>query len=126
MKATKLILSVFILTLFSCDNNNLSGAGKVVFYTNAQAMLNCGNFNVDVYVDNRSVGSISEPYVEDNKPASVTTASTLMLEKKTGNYSYTAKLNCGQYGEWHGTVDILPDSTICVFLDIHNCNTKSD
>lgn len=127
---THLILSflVSIMTFCSCDknDNDSSKTGDVLFYTNAQAMLNCGPFNVDVYIENDSVGSISEPYVDDTYPDCINSTMTVKLVNKVGIYNYTAKMVCGQYGEWKGQFEILPDSCSYVFLDINNCNPKND
>ncbi len=137
MKPKKLrLLILFLLLLPLCavilgagcdkDDNDSSKIGNVIFYTNAQAMLNCGSFNVDVYVENDSIGSISEPYVDDTYPDCVNSTMTIVLEKKVGIYKYTARMNCGQYGEWNSEFEILPNSCSYVFLDINNCSTKND
>ncbi len=122
------LCGVIILMAFSCDkkDDNSNNEGKIVFYTNAQAILNCGPFNVDIYIDNDSVGSISEPYIEDTHPDCINSTLTVMLEKKTGKYNYTAKLDCGQYGEWSGEFEIIPDSCTFIYLDINQCNPKND
>jgi hypothetical protein len=137
MKSKKLkLLTIFLLLLPFCtimlgagcekDDNDSSKTGNVVFYTNAQAMLNCGPFNVDVYIENDSVGSISEPYVDDTYPDCINSTMTVKLENKVGIYNYTARMDCGQYGEWKGELEILTDSCSYVFLDINNCNPKND
>lgn len=127
---THLILTflIAIMTICSCDknDNNSPKTGNVVFYTNAQAILNCGSFNVDLFIENDSIGSISEPYVDDTRPDCINSAMTVMLKKQVGVYKYTAKINCGQYGEWNGEFEILPDSCSQVFLDISNCNPKNN
>ena len=119
---------ITILTFYSCDmnDNDSSKTGNVVFYTNAQAMLNCGPFNVDVYIENDSIGSISEPYVDDSYPDCINSTMTVKSENKVGIYKYTARIDCGQYGEWKGELEILPDSCSYIFLDINNCNPKND
>lgn len=127
---THLILTFLfsIMTFYSCDKNDNDSfkTGNVVFYTNAQAMLNCGPFNVDVYIENDSVGSISEPYVDETYPDCINSTMTVKLENKVGIYKYSAKIDCGQYGEWKGELEILPDSCSYIFLDINNCNPKND
>lgn len=121
---------ITIMTVYGCNKNdeNSSKTGNVVFYTNAQAILNCGPFDVDVdiYIENDSVGSISEPYVDDIYPDCINSTMTVKLEKKVGVYKYIAIMDCGQYGEWKGEFEILPDSCTYVFLDIYNCNPKND
>ncbi len=122
------IIFTTLIILGSCDkkNENSTNDGKIVFYTNAQAMLNCGSFNVDVYIGDDFVGSIAEPYVNKTKPEFVNSPSTLMIKRNTGRYTYTAKIDCGQYGEWHGEFEVLSDSCTQIFLDISGCNPKND
>ena len=137
MKPKKIkLLTTFLLMLPICmvilgagcdkDNNDSSETGNVVFYTNAQAMLNCGPFNVDVYIENDSVGLISEAYVDDTYPDCLNSTMTVKFENKVGIYNYTARMDCGQYGEWKGELEILPDSCTYIFLDINSCNPKND
>lgn len=95
--------------------------GKVIFYTNAQAMLNCGPFNVTISVDDNEAGSISDPYVNDRLPDCINTSSTIVLEKTKGKHGYTARMACGQYGYWTGEFEILNDNCVYIFLDIKDC-----
>jgi hypothetical protein len=120
------LLLITALSLVNCDDNtnNSKDEGRIVFYTVVQAKLNCGPFNVDIFIENDSIGSISEPYLDDTPPECKNSALTVMLEKQTGVYKYTAKMDCGQYGQWTGEFEILPDSCSKVFLDIDNCNPK--
>ena len=121
------VFLILILTINSCDKTDSSNEiGKVVFYTNAQGMLNCGSFNVDIYIDNDSVGSIHEPYVDDIQPECINSSTAILIEKKTGRHNYNAKMDCGQYGSWSGEITIISDSCTFIFLDIANCNPKND
>ncbi|MBN1971091.1 MAG: hypothetical protein JW870_17120 [Candidatus Delongbacteria bacterium] len=119
---------ISIITFSSCDKNNDNSTeiGNVIFYTNAQALLNCGPFDVTIKINDESVGAISEAYVEDFQPNCTNTNSTLLIEKAQGSYNYTATIDCGQYGNWSGEFEIIKDSCIYVFLDINNCNPKND
>jgi len=130
MKTTLLKLSFIFLLLglmgAGCKKDVISGNGKIVFYTNAQALLNCGPFNVNIFIDDGLVGSISKPYIEEAYPDCVNSTATLLVDKNSGKYSYTAEMNCGQYGAWVGEVEIYPDSCIYVFLDIDDCIIKSN
>lgn len=130
MKTTILKISVFLL-LFSlmgagCEKDATLKNGKIVFYTNAQALLNCGPFNVDIFINDDLVGSISESYVEETYPECVNSNATLLVEKKTGKYNYTAKMNCGQYGSWVHEVEVYSDSCVYVFLDMDDCIIKTN
>ena len=71
---TKLNLSlmVLVLTTISCSkiergNNtlteSLNNAGNVLFYTNAKMILNCGEFDVDIYIDNVLVGTLTRAFL---------------------------------------------------------------
>ena len=87
-----IILSILILASFltSCEKQ---GTGKVTFYTNAQAVLNCGSFNVEVYINKTLVGTIKKPFLplgESPKCNSSNSDSTLVIEKPEGDYEYTA------------------------------------
>lgn len=118
-----------LLTTISCsmseneDNlliKSLNKKSKIVFYTNAQAMLNCGPFDVDVYIDSTLIGSISEPYLNDSVPECSQNSNTLLIEKDSGTYYYSATANCNNYGVWTGTITIKPDTCYKIFLDTEN------
>ncbi len=129
MKANFIFICFLTITIIgSCDKKDEYSTkdGRIVFYTNAQAMLNCGPFDVDVYIRNNSVGLISEPYIDDTPPECNNSSSTLMIERKPGFYAYNAKINCGQYGEWSDEFEVVSDSCTHIFLDISNCNPKND
>lgn len=133
MKTTKLKSLLMLLCICLClgvgcddSDDNSTKQGNVIFYTNAQAMLNCGPFDVDVYIDDELIGTISEPFVEDEEPDCVNTSETLMVSKKAGKYNYTAKMDCGQDGEWTGEFQIIHDSCLRIFLDIEDCNIKDE
>lgn len=126
----KIIIFLFVIIFFacSCDKNDDSPTetGNVIFYTNAQALLNCGPFDVDVKINDESFGSISEAYIEDFHPNCTNTNSTLLIDKAKGSYKYTATIDCGQYGYWNGEFETIKDSCTYVFLDINDCNLKND
>ena len=115
------------LTGISCskteseDNSlikSLNKKSKIVFFTNAQAILNCGPFDVNVYLDSTLVGSISEPYMVDSFPDCSQKSNTLLIEKDSGTYHYSATANCNNYADWTGTISIKPDTCYKIFLDI--------
>lgn len=103
-KISVLLFSLLIFGGCKKDNGKSTNQGKIVFYTNAQAMLNCGSFDETINMDGDSVGTLSEPYVEDVKPSGQESNSfTLVVEKNFGSYTYSAKFNCGQtIGPWGG------------------------
>lgn len=118
-----LLLGSFILfTTASCEEENKNDTGKVIFYTNAQAILNCGPFDVSVFINNDSIGAISDPYIEQSQPDCLQSSSTLLLDKKVDTYTYSAKLDCNNYGEWNGTFEVISGNCILIYLDINECN----
>ncbi len=127
MKQLNFLLMVMFLTGISCskteseDNlliESLNKKSKIVFFTNAQAILNCGPFDVNVYLDSTLVGSISEPYMVDSFPDCSQKSNTLIIEKESGTYHYSATANCNNYADWSGTISIKPDTCYKIFLDI--------
>jgi len=127
MKQLFFLLMVLFLTAISCsvtesvDNSlikSLNKKSKVVFYTNAQAILNCGLFYIDVYIDSAFVGLISEPYISESLPDCAQNSNTLLIEKDSGTYNYFATANCNNYGDWTGTITLKPDTCYKIFLDI--------
>lgn len=99
-----------------------SKAGKIIFYTNVQAMLNCGVFDVNVYVDSILVGNISEPYIENNYPDCRDTSYSLLFNTDTGYHSIYAEISCGQYGFWSKEISVNSDECNYCFLDFNECN----
>ena len=83
-----ILLSILILVgfLISCDKEN--NTGKVTFYTNAQAVLNCGPFDVEIYIDNSLEGIIKEPYLPLNETPECNSSNSetlLVIEKPPSN-----------------------------------------
>ena len=119
MKTLNLVLLIGICCSnedINSDKDNLKG--KMVFFTNAQALLYCGSFNVDIYIDSVLTGSIPKGKLIDSLDLCTESNYTLLIEKNEGHYEYYARANCGDYGTWSGTVDILPDSCQKIFLDV--------
>ncbi|HQB19669.1 MAG TPA: hypothetical protein PK495_03720 [Bacteroidales bacterium] len=134
---TKLNLSlmVLVLTTISCSkiergNNtlteSLNNAGNVLFYTNAQMILNCGEFDVDIYIDNVLVGTLTRAFLPTGSVPScneVNSEEIVKIQKKEGSYSYVALINCSNYGKCEGEFIVSKDSCTKVFLDIYKCET---
>lgn len=118
------ILILFGLMLFTLQGckEEVAEKGSVLFYTNAQAMLNCGPFDVNVYVEDELVGILSEPYVKSSEPECIQTFYSVFVNNNVGTYRYKATFDCGNYGEWTGEVIITSGSCIKVFLDVENCS----
>ena len=115
-----ILLIIILFSLVSCEKNE-EYDGEVTFYTNAQALLNCGPFNVYVYVDGEKVGALSQPLPilkTDPQPNSGDPL-TLTIKKKKGDYSFSAEGECAYENlTWEGDFQIMKDSCTRIFLDL--------
>jgi hypothetical protein len=108
----------FAIILLGCEKNDNSHNGKVVFYTNAQAMVNCGPFDVNIYIGGKKAGSLSHPFLGDSVPDCVVSQYTLVVEKAPGHYS--CKATACSSNECIKNFEIKADSCTFVFLDIRD------
>jgi hypothetical protein len=112
------------MIFYSCDKNETDSEkeyGNVLFYTNAQFLLNCGEFDVDVYIDDLKKGVISKPFLPlDSIPSCETTDTntTLKLNMEVGNYNYSADFYCSNNNQWTGNFDIKKDSCTIIYLNL--------
>ena len=127
-----IIISLKVLPVLSQSNiKNINedfslDTGSVIFYSNAQALLNCGSFDIEIRINNEYAGIINKPYTNDFQPNCSNDSSLLLIKKNVGYYNYTANIkNCGQYGKWNGKFKIIKNSCTKIFLDIRNCNPKN-
>jgi hypothetical protein len=111
---------MFALFLLNCEKNGQLPSGKIVFYTNAQAMVNCGPFKVNVFIGDEKVGSIEEPFTEDNLPDCSNSSYTLVVHKEPGHYTCKA-VGCNSL-ECIKSFEVVVDSCSYVFLDISDFN----
>lgn len=115
---------ISIMTLYSCDKNESDFEkeyGNVLFYTNAQFLLNCGEFDVNVYIDGSKKGVINQPFLPlDSVPSCETadTNTTLKLKMEVGNYNYSADFYCSNNNQWTGNFDIKKDSCTIIYLNL--------
>jgi len=130
MRKLFLLFGITAYLITSCSDNETyfqkeqeKLKSNLVFYTNAQAILNCGPFEVDVFIDNVPVGSISYPYINEELPDCFQSDNTLLIEKDTGTYNYFAKATCNNYIQWSGIIHANPDSCSKVFFDMENTDT---
>ena len=113
-----LIICSFLL---SCEKDNDKNPGNVIFYTNAQAMLNCGPFDVEIYIGGSLVGIIEKPFTQEDKNIDCSYGNSdaiLNLEKPEGNYEFTAKLTCSETLQYLGEFTVKQDSCSVVFIDL--------
>jgi hypothetical protein len=117
-----LILGSFLL---SCEKNSDKDTGNVIFLTNAQAMLDCGPFDVEIYIDGTLEGVIEEPVtlVNENTDCSLGNQDCcLLIQKPDGAYDFTAKLTWSDNVEYLGSFTEKKDSCSVVFIDLSDAN----
>ena len=123
LKST-LILILFYSILLSCEKNESEPNGKIVFYTNAQAMLNCGPFDVNVYIDDKKVGLLGNPVFNEFQPHCSKSQFTIVINRPPGHYTCKATA-CGSL-EWNKEIEVLEDTCLNVFLDIYSFHQSGD
>jgi len=120
MKAAFILSLILFFTILSCEKSDDGPTGKIVFYTNAQAMLNCGPFDVDVYLEGKKVGSISNPVFNGFEPNCSKSEFTIVVNRAPGGY--TCKATACSSLEWVHEIEVIEDTCLRVFLDIYNFN----
>jgi hypothetical protein len=115
-----ILISFLIIT--ACEKNKDDNQPKVTFYTNAQAIFNCGSFDVEVYVDSTLVGVLKEPYLPLNSAPECSTGSgetVLTINKPEGEYDFFAKFSCSTITlNYSGSFRVKKDSCSLVFIDL--------
>lgn len=120
-KHLKLIPLICLLLLFSCDKEENENTGNVLFYTNAQAMLNCGPLDVEIYIDGSLEGVIENPVTQEDENIDCSFGNSefvLVIEKPEADYEFTAKLTCLENSEYLGEFTVKNDSCSVVFIDL--------
>jgi hypothetical protein len=116
-----LSLLTIVIFLKGCDKENDENTGRVTFYTNAQAVMNCGSFDVEIYIDNSLEGIIKKPNLPlDNTPEcnSKNSETLLVIYKPEGNYEFTARLTCSETLKYMGEFKVKKDSCSLVYIDL--------
>ena len=122
--ATNFTSLFFLLVLFfaaGCDKDENENTGNVLFYTNAQAMLDCGPFDVEIYIDGSLEGIIEKPVTQANENVDCSSGNSefvLVIEKPEGDYEFSAKLTCSENSEYLGEFSAKKDSCSVVFIDL--------
>ncbi len=115
-----ILLLISLAFLFKCCKKT-TDTGNVIFYTNAQALMNCGPFDVHVFIEGREVGILSQPHLPlDDTPScsAVDTPDVLVISKKPGFYNCTVKFDCSSFPDWNSSFEIKTDSCSRVFIDV--------
>ena len=115
------LLLIICSFLLSCEKDSDKNTENVIFYTNAQAMLNCGPFDVEIYIDGSLEGIIEEPVTQASENIDCSFGNSeifLVIEKPEGDYEYTAKLTCSDNAEYLGNFTVKKDSCSVVYIDL--------
>ena len=113
-----------ILFFMGCDgeDNKEVNVGKIIFYSNAQLCMNCGSFELEVYLEDNLEGIIKNPTysIEQPSPDCNTKSSDffLVLEKPEGEYEYEAFADCSGNSIAKGTFSVKTDSCSLVFINV--------
>ncbi len=121
MRISLIISILTITTLISCEKDKETETGKVTFYTNAQLALNCGPFDVDIYIDNTLVGKLEEPFlpISETPDCNANSSKTILtINKPEGEYEFTARLTCSETLKYMGDFKVKKDSCSLVFIDL--------
>jgi len=114
-----IFLLMFILSI-GCKEEQTKSLGEIVVYTNAQSMLNCGPFEVKIYVDEEYIGSLFRPYTDLNQPDCISTDETLVYELPQGSYLLKAIFDCGRIGYLEKNIEVFSDTCTPIFIDIRD------
>lgn len=125
MKINSILTLLIAFMIFNCCDKNESESnikyGYVLFYTNAQFLLNCGDFDVNVYINDSKKGVINKPYLPlDSIPSCETTDTNtaLKLKMEVGTYNYYADFYCSKNNQWTGNFDIKENSCTIIYLSL--------
>ena len=126
-----LLLAALILAAFAgCKKDKESSADltKVYFYTNAHLYVNCGPFDVNVYVDDKLCGTLRLSATEEFNPCEKG-EDRFFLEvevEKNREHTYKAVSECGTSKELKGEFCFSDDECHSVFLDFYEGEDFSD
>jgi len=92
-----ILICLGILVNPSCTTEEESGS--VAFYTHIQALTNCGDFDVDIYINGELKGKLDRPILPiDSIPDcnSIDPLSILIVDLPVGVYDYDAQATCSE------------------------------
>ena len=116
----KLLLAALILAAFASCKKDDNSQTKVLFYTNAQMIVNCGPFGVDVYVDDKLCGTLENPYSDKKLSIPCDTKDTdgaiLAVDIEQGNHKFKATGDCSNM-VCSGEFNVTNDDCQSVFID---------
>ncbi len=127
-------LSMIFIFLVQCTENNSiepiqeseasqKDSGQVLFYTDAQFKVNCGEFDVNVYINDSLAGKIKRPFLPYGSIPTCEMQDSLTIikfKKEVGIYSYAADFYCSpKHPHWVGNFEINKDSCTVIYLKIN-------
>ncbi len=101
----------------SCDTD--PEQGNIVFYTQIQSILNCGEFDVDIMLENEKIGTLEKPYFPiDGLPdcEAIDDGTVLSLNLPEGEFQFIAIGNCG--GDLRDTIIISVIESECSVVEV--------
>lgn len=117
----KFIIITIIIGAFLVSCEEEETVEVVTFYTNAQSALNCGPFDVEVYIDNSLVGILKEPYlpISETPECNASSSETILtINKPEGEYEFSARLTCSETFKYIGDFRVKKDSCSLVYIDL--------
>ncbi len=139
-----LLLAALILAAFAgCkkDKESSIDSTKVYFYTNAHLYVNCGPFDVNVYVDDKLCGTLrlsapeefnpcekgEDEFFHEDEVEKIEDGFFLEVEvEKNREHTYKAVSECGISKELKGEFCFSDDECHSVFLDFYEGEDFSD
>ena len=133
----KLLLAALILAAFAgCkkDKESSIDSTKVYFYTNAHLYVDCGPFDVNVYVDDKLCGTLrlsateefnpwekgEDEFFHEDEVEKIEDGFFLDVEvEKNREHTYKAVSECGTSKELKGEFCFSDDECHSVFLDFY-------
>ena len=88
---------------------------------NTKNFLNCGPFDVDIYIDNILVGTLEEPFLplSETPDCNANSSNTILtIDKPEGEYEFTARLTCSETLKYIGDFKVKKDSCSLVYIDL--------
>ncbi|MBN2519931.1 MAG: hypothetical protein JXB17_05465 [Bacteroidales bacterium] len=119
MKNKFYLLFLLVAFFLSCEKED--DFGTVTFYTNAQFALNCGPFDVEIYIDSSLVGILEEPFlpISETPECNVNSSKTILtINKPEGEYKFSARLTCSETLKYLSDFKVKKDSCSLVYIDL--------
>lgn len=127
MNSLQSIFLLSFLTLFYLQNctkdekDEKNEKGNIVFWRYTD-IINCGPVEVDVFVDDKFAGIITNDYLPHDSIPICNANNCLTIDQKIGIHEFRAECYCGinktKIRYWIGKIEVKKDSCSRIFLDI--------